>query len=70
MMETSSTNSMMGIPGQPLPASLPPPSLMDSDKDSSILRSTDLNEISHNEHYIYVTYPPDLKTRLYDKYEG
>lgn len=44
--------------------------MQDSDKDSSILRSTDLNDISHNEHYIYVTYPPDLKNRLYDKYEG
>lgn len=27
------------------------------------------SDLSHNEHYIYVTYPPDLKKRLYEKYE-
>lgn len=27
------------------------------------------NEVGHNEHYIYVTYPPDLKKRFFEKYE-
>nr|XP_036225438.1 uncharacterized protein LOC106614921 isoform X1 [Bactrocera oleae] len=27
------------------------------------------NDIGQNEHYIYVTYPPDLKKRYFDKYE-
>lgn len=32
--------------------------------------STDIqNDLAHNEHYIYVTYPPDLKKRLFEKYE-
>ncbi|XP_030383849.1 uncharacterized protein LOC115631276 isoform X2 [Scaptodrosophila lebanonensis] len=27
------------------------------------------SEVGQNEHYIYVTYPPDLKKRYFDKYE-
>lgn len=27
------------------------------------------NEVGNNEHYIYVTYPPDLRKRYSDKYE-
>ncbi|KAL9926529.1 uncharacterized protein LOC119633726 isoform X1 [Glossina fuscipes] len=27
------------------------------------------NEVGHNEHYIYVTYPPDLKKCFFEKYE-
>lgn len=28
----------------------------------------DLNELGQNEHYIYVTYPPELKRRLLERY--
>ena len=28
----------------------------------------DLNDLGQNEHYIYVTYPPELKRRLLERY--
>lgn len=28
----------------------------------------DLNDMGQNEHYIYVTYPPELKRRLLERY--
>lgn len=28
----------------------------------------DLNELGQSEHYIYVTYPPELKRRLLERY--
>ena len=28
----------------------------------------DFNELSQSEHYIYVTYPPELKRRLLERY--
>ncbi|XP_011207728.1 uncharacterized protein LOC105229266 isoform X2 [Bactrocera dorsalis] len=36
---------------------------------SSSIQEFMQNDIGQNEHYIYVTYPPDLKKRYFDKYE-
>ncbi|XP_067626252.1 uncharacterized protein [Eurosta solidaginis] len=38
-------------------------------RTSSSINEFMQNDIGQNEHYIYVTYPPDLKKRYFDKYE-
>ncbi|XP_017475829.1 PREDICTED: uncharacterized protein LOC108366069 isoform X1 [Rhagoletis zephyria] len=38
-------------------------------RTSSSIHEFMQNDIGQNEHYIYVTYPPDLKKRYFDKYE-
>lgn len=50
----------------PLPMSVSTPSV--SNYPEEFFTAQDFNELGQSEHYIYVTYPPELKRRLLERY--